>query len=831
MASDLADVMAVSLDRPSPGGARRRAWLCVLAAAGGATASAQWSWVWPAWWIAASVLAIGAVLARGRIAGVLLLAAVGAMAGGWLALRTETVPGNSIERWVRADESTLVAVEGVVVSSPAEPMPPRDELARFRFGGSSAYFDLSVDLLETSQGPAAVRGRIRVYVSETSSGDFGGLGPGDVVRVRGWFQPPQASLNPGDGDRLRWARLSGRSGSLSTSSVELVERVSRERGAGARGVIRAMGALRARAAEALEGDASLGRGIMRALLLGEEDPSLRETRSAFAATGTSHLLAISGFHLAVLCGVAGAGIRLSGERGSLEPLVLAALVVLVLVLVPARVPIVRAGVMVLALLACDALGRRYDRLTMLAWVSMGILIWRPMDAFSMGAQLSVGITALLLWIGSSGHRWFAPIAIKGVKRSRRSLVQRALRRAGQAFAICVACWAFSLPTVLHHTGQLNVLGAITTALVTPLIVALLGVGYLGLMVHLLAPGVAEPVFDVLIAGAEAGGNLIERVSSIRGVAPMLSPPSALWAAGMTVVLAVYVRDARVWNGRALASLALLLVWLMVTSGGNRALGTGVALRLDALAVGDGSCWLVRSGREALLWDCGSLRSDLRPMLERAQRALGVREASRAIVTHADLDHYISLPDAIDLLGVERVLAPEHVLIEKNAPLRALHASMRARGLEVDVISQGEAMTLGGASLHVLWPPRNADFASDNDVSVVCRIDVPTRAGMRRVLLTGDIQPAAMSVLLGEGGAIWADVLELPHHGSFSMRAWEFVEAVSPKIVVQSTGPRRADDERWNSARRERVWYTTATDGAAWVEIMQDGSVRSGSMRR
>ncbi|PCI07125.1 hypothetical protein COB72_10800, partial [bacterium] len=56
----------------------------------------------------------------------------------------------------------------------------------------------------------------------------------------------------------------------------------------------------------------------------------------------------------------------------------------------------RAGVIVAVLLLSGRVGRRYDRLTILAWVGVGLLVWRPMDVFSLGYQLSMGITALLV---------------------------------------------------------------------------------------------------------------------------------------------------------------------------------------------------------------------------------------------------------------------------------------------------------------------------------------------------------------------------------------------------------------------------------------------------
>ena len=106
-----------------------------------------------------------------------------------------------------------------------------------------------------------------------------------------------------------------------------------------------------------------------------------------------------------------------------------------------------------------------------------------------------------------------------------------------------------------------------------------------------------------------------------------------------------------------------------------------------------------------------------------------------------------------------------------------------------------------------------------------------------MLLTGDIQRSAMLLLLDAAASdaartIDADILELPHHGSHHAVAESFVRAVSPSAVLQSTGPSRARDRRWNTVKRETgaAWRMTALDGAVWAEIRDDGAVTSGGFR-
>jgi beta-lactamase superfamily II metal-dependent hydrolase len=97
-----------------------------------------------------------------------------------------------------------------------------------------------------------------------------------------------------------------------------------------------------------------------------------------------------------------------------------------------------------------------------------------------------------------------------------------------------------------------------------------------------------------------------------------------------------------------------------------------------------------------------------------------------------------------------------------------------------------------------------------------------------VLLTGDIEGPAMLRIrrmypdlpaLFSGG-----VIELPHHGSARDEAYRFIDWLNPSVVMQSTGPTRLNDERWDAQRSGRAWYTTAQHGAIVHEVYRDGRI-------
>ena len=141
-----------------------------------------------------------------------------------------------------------------------------------------------------------------------------------------------------------------------------------------------------------------------------------------------------------------------------------------------------------------------------------------------------------------------------------------------------------------------------------------------------------------------------------------------------------------------------------------------------------------------------------------------------------------------------------------------------------------AMVAGGLiSLHIF---RNLSAASASDAPAGGPVGqasrLPSSNLARSLLLTGDIQDQAIATLRAAHPNLRADIMEVPHHGSAHQAAIDWLAEINPPIALQSTGPQRANDPRWQSTRTPRTWYCTCLNGAAWSEIASDGSLRSGT---
>ncbi len=874
--------------------ARRSLYVCALIGIGYWLAGFVAPGVGATWWLGgAPVLLIIAVLTRGWVCRVALSVAVLLLAAGWYGARVNERAGASLAWTVEEEvgasaDPVLGTVRGVVVDSPQELERSRGALGKFSRAGEAVGFTIALSGVEGNGGVVSdVSGELRVRVEGAPTLMPAWLRPGVAVRISGKLRPVRPASNPGEPDWPALAAQEGRIGELEVPNATLLE--TREpagwvEGARARWY-GAIGAMHERCQLAIDGPKSAvdspkekrareARALLGALLLGERDGALGEVNAAFTRLGLVHLVAISGFNLAIMASFAMFLLRFSGDRGWMEPAIVALLVVGYMLVLPAQAPIVRAGVLVLVLLIADASGRRYDRATLLGWIACVLLIVRPLDAWSLGFQLSFGIVAALILMGDTMHHRLWGVPLRGLTPEWQAHGRRAwegwwwrwipalwrwLARFMQTqISASVLAWAVSMPIIACHTGQLGLLTPLMTLVVLPMTVVVLWGGYLALLAGLVIPGAAGIAGGVLDAMARLLVDVVLLLDRVPGASVLMPRVSAWWAiagVGGAAYLVMRGSNRDRWSWVIVIGLA---GWLSGEMYFGTRLGSDVALRIDSLAVGDGSCHLIRRGGEATLWDCGSLTTGLgERLVPQALRELGVRTVPTVVVTHAHIDHFAALPDIVEQLHVRRVYLPaQFERYAKTHPGTApaeLLADLAKRNIEVLTLGKGERVELAGLSASVLWPERDREFHDTNDSSIVAMLAVRCGETERRVLLTGDAAREALANLLPDqsrgaqapgaevvseqvqtGGerrsALRADVLELPHHGAYIEPAVELVRVVDPSVVVQSTGARRAADRRWVNVMNGKAWYATPRSGAVWVEIRSDGTLVSGSFR-
>jgi len=808
-----------------------------------------------AWFGSAAAGALAALLTRGWACRVALSLSVALGAGGWYAARACETPEDSLARRL-SPEPQILCVEGVVAEPPRIVPAARGTMGGFLPRRPVTRFPFEAQRI-VDAGEAAGIAQGRLYV--TVAGAARSIRAGDRVRITGLAEAPAPPTNPGERDVRPIFRARGIAGFMHVDTPELIEPARSPptwRESAARRLVIAVARLERNARSWLESpsddDAETrasvdreSRALLLALLLGQREPELRDLSEAMTRLGLTHVLAISGLNLAILAGTVLLIVRSLGAGPRVEALVAGAAIIVYLLVLPAQAPVVRAALGTLVFLIAEVFGRRYDRLNLLGWTAIAVLLWRPTDLWDPGFQLSFGVVGALLTLAT-------PVRVKifGPRPERDTIgsLRAGFEMLKDAAAASLVAWAVASPLIADRIGIFSPLGPIATLILAPFVGLLMSAGYLVLVIAAVVPEAGVLVAGVLAWLAELTARVVFVIDTAPWSAVYLPRMGTLWTVITTAVVIwwlmprgqrnpLWPRDTasapRLGPGKleglarlgATAIASAFSIWLLVLPG--RA--GDASLRLDSVDVGDGSCHLLRSGGEAMLYDCGSLRTTAGEYLvPQALRALGAWQIPVAVVSHANLDHFDALPDIADRIRLRTLYIGEAFALDAEARPRGspafLLAEIRRRGVEVRLLAQGDRLTLGDTRIEVISPPRGAEWAAGNDASLVLLASAPDRA-RRNLLLLGDVGRPAASWLIEQRPGLRADVCEAPHHGSGgNPEAIHLLERLNPRVVVQSTGPSRLDDPRWDDVRSATSWFATAADGAVSVVISHDGSI-------
>lgn len=638
------------------------------------------------------------------------------------------------------------------------------------------------------------------------------LAAGQTVEAIGMLERPGIAMNPGQFD---WQRYYRERGILNSFQVRRADHLTILSSEAAPLLTRWREEVRALLASGFSPERKLDHALLAALVLGDYDPELRDVKEQFRKTGTSHHLAISGMHVALVGGLIFLLARLIGFGP--RACWLAALVIVTFygcVAVPSP-PVLRA-VILFAVAAVAFLSARFTSpLQMLMLTVVIMLAIHPLDLFNAGFQLSFGtVLGLVLLSDRLAARWrgddqpiFLPDEI-----ARMSLRQRAARWADNATVrmVCagVIAWMVSMPLVAAHFTQLNPWQVPASIALGPIVTVSLFAGVAKIAFTWLLPSSAG-FFANIAAGSTALMRwLVAQLARLPlSDVPLAAPPAWLVALCWIALALVIVR----WRFASvrLASFALLAFafgWMLIAPywlGGGNALAAG-QMRVTLMSVGAGQCALVEpSGERAVMIDCGSdsLTDLTNNVVAPVLRERGRTSVDTIFVSHADTDHYGGVAEIAGSYGTREVVVADSFGVRagtNSAGSRAM-AALTAIDLPPRVARPGDRVPLGkDSAIEILWPPPGAAL-EDNDESMVVRL----WKGDRSILFAGDIQTAGMKGLLASGIDLHSDVLVAPHHGSSEDVTPTFVAAVAPRWVV-------ASDDRTPSGKQKRFDAMMAT---------------------
>lgn len=475
----------------------------------------------------------------------------------------------------------------------------------------------------------------------------------------------------------------------------------------------------------------------------------------FSVTGTAHLIAVSGSHLAIVGFVIESALQMSRCSRGLQRALLAATLVAYAAFTGASPSAVRACCMVFATLVANGAGRRRHGVSAL-FVTMSIFVLlRPAVLFEMGFQLScASVFAILCFcpyatyaLGELG----VPAGIAGI------------------LSVTLCSQLATLPITVPAFGTFSLIAPIANAVIGPVVSVLLAVSIV-LAPFSLLPLLRPWALVVPMVAARCALFFEQLFAAVPG-ASVGVPPDSVWVYVVPLSLAALL----VWwprpRARPMAAglLCLALAAVVPYVYWDRFAPPSVTI----LDVGQADAILIRQGGAVALVDCG--------LDDRVVTALvrnNVHHIDAVFVTHWDEDHWGGLPDVLEQFSVGTIAVAANAL--DDAPAEVLNRS----GVEYRQVRRGDAVDIGAFCARVMWPFESVDGEGNED-SLVLLLSYVQEGKSLRMLLTGDAELDQERKFAQEVGNI--DVLKLGHHGSKVSVDGELLDVLRPELSIASAG--------------------------------------------
>lgn len=599
---------------------------------------------------------------------------------------------------------------------------------------------------------------------------------GQRLQFKTTLRPAHGRMNDGSFDKARWAMANH---ILLEGRVTAQNRLSPHRNLRQQIIDRAKLSL----ADLPYAD------ILLALAFGERGCMTNEHRQQLIATGTAHLMAISGLHIA-LASLLGGWLTRIGQVllpvnwiGPRLPLLGGWLVAaMYVVLSGANPPALRAflAITIWGILRCQqAHWRPWQSWVVIVAV---LLLCDPLMILSTSFWLSCSAVAALILIA----QW---------AKSPPPIHRQFVSRWGHKIVVFLR-WQLGLMLLLAPLQIYWFQGVSITALLANL-VAIPLVSFVTVPLILLAIlTLATPLSVMFWVAADYSLTLVFGLLSWLDGGWITLQYTAILSS-LTLILCVFAwRLGMLWRYVFAWLIVLCILWLPQWQ------GKPYRWRLDMLDVGHGLAVVIRVGQHGILFDTGaawqggsSAQQVILPFLNWHNVTL-----EGLIISHQDNDHAGGLP-----------------FLQARFPhawLKTSDFSLPEQGCVA-----GQTWQWQGLHFQVLWPMQPVVRAYNPDSCVIKVSD-----GRFSILLTGDIGKAQEAELVRlYRQKLVSTVLQVPHHGSATSSSPLFLRTVKPKVALSGNGrfsPWRLPHPqvKWRYSDQGSEWFSTDRQGQISVQF-------------
>ena len=546
--------------------------------------------------------------------------------------------------------------------------------------------------------------------------------------------------------------------------------------------------------------------LLAGILLGVETGLPKDLQEAFKDTGTTHIIAISGFNITIIAGIFIVFFgKLFGDK--VGALVALFAISIYTILVGADAAVVRAAIMGSVALFARQVGRKQDGVTSLLGVAIIMtfpIFGGPMVLWDVGFQLSFAATAGLVFFADPLSQWFVRQAARIMSQER---AEQLAGPVGEYFLFTLAAQFATIPIMAYHFGRISLISFLANPFILPVQPAVMILGGIALIASLLLMPLGKilaifalPFTTYTIRMVEFFDRMPQGVIVLGDTKLILI--ILLYLAMLAWTLAGFPLK-KISKPTFLVTLTLVVfqIWRMVFALPDD------NLHLIFLNVGSADAVLIQTpdGR-TLLINGGEKISDLSAEL-----------GERLPPFERDLDWLIvASPQEEDLAALPRTLErfpPAQVLWSGNREAsyasRALDKYLSTNGIPITYAETEQILELGqGATMQIQAVGARGSVILIEWDSFRALLPI----GMDFDSLESSKKIGALSVLL------------LPESGYAPLNPPEWIAALDPQLAILSVAADDRDGLPPDSTLRTLEGYELLrTDLNGWLHITTDGT--------
>ncbi|MBI5840664.1 MAG: ComEC/Rec2 family competence protein [Chloroflexi bacterium] len=570
--------------------------------------------------------------------------------------------------------------------------------------------------------------------------------------------------------------------------------------------------------------------LLAGILLGVDTGLPKEIQDAFKNTGTAHIIAISGFNIAIIAAIfISLFSKMFGPR--LGAVFAIAGIAFYTFLVGADAAVVRAALMGTLSLFARQVGRRNLGLNTLSFVALIMTFVNPLTLWDVGFQLSFFATLGLILYAEP----LSNLALRLITRfSSPDSAQKVIGPISDFVLLTLAAQITTIPIMAYHFKRISLISFIANPFILPVQPALMILGGLAMFVSLIIRPLGQLAAWVTWPFATYTIRVVEIFNIKQGTIYLgdFSLPFMLLFYGALLSLTFSwprlkewfsAQSSRIRAAALTAAFTLLFICTILTWRAAFSVGDG-QLHVTFLEVGSANAVLIQtpSGQNVLI-NGGSSTSELSDELGR-RLPLFNRKLDWLVIASTREDELSALPRVVERYTPQNVLWSGNVQASFSAQL--LDEYFAETGIPVTRAETGQKLELGdGAFIEVQAEgPRGSVLVIHyKDFSAALPIGVSE----------GTLEELEFGNVIGK-----VDVLLLADSGFAQTNPPDLIENLNPQLVVLSVSagdpngmpPQETLDnlEGYSFLRTDRNgWIDVSTDGTEMrVEVERQGAVGS-----